>query len=86
MKTTINTASIIIQTKAFAVGTILLLKIQQLSNITSRKVSPIESKDYPAKAPRPYYSVLNKSKIKQTFGIAIPHWEDGLKRCLKGLI
>lgn len=62
------------------------LKIHELSNITSCKVSPIESKDYPAKAPRPYYSVLNKSKIKQTFGIAIPHWEDGLKRCLKGLI
>ncbi|MBO6034264.1 MAG: dTDP-4-dehydrorhamnose reductase, partial [Paludibacteraceae bacterium] len=58
------------------------LKIHELSGITTCKVSPIESKDYPAKAPRPSYSVLNKAKIKKTFGIEIPHWEQSLKKCL----
>ncbi|MBQ5524236.1 MAG: sugar nucleotide-binding protein, partial [Paludibacteraceae bacterium] len=58
------------------------LKIHELSGITTCKVSPIESKDYPAKAPRPSFSVLNKAKIKKTFGIEIPHWEQSLKQCL----
>jgi dTDP-4-dehydrorhamnose reductase len=47
------------------------------------KVYPIESKDYPARTPRPLYSVLNKSKIKSTYGIIIPHWEESLERCIK---
>ncbi len=46
-------------------------------------VKPIETKDYPAKTPRPYYSVLNKAKIKSTYGINIPHWEESLIHCLK---
>lgn len=46
-------------------------------------VKPIETKDYPAKTPRPYYSVLNKAKIKSTYGISIPHWEESLIHCLK---
>lgn len=49
-------------------------------------VSPIESKDYAYRTPRPYYSVLNKSKIKTTYGVEIPYWVDGLERCLKVLI
>jgi len=46
-------------------------------------VSPIETKDYPARTPRPHYSVLNKAKIKSTYGICIPHWEESLERCIK---
>lgn len=46
-------------------------------------VLPIETKDYPSVTPRPYYSVLNKSKIKRTFNISIPHWKDSLQICLK---
>jgi dTDP-4-dehydrorhamnose reductase len=46
-------------------------------------IEPIETKDYPTPAKRPYYSVLNKHKIKSTFGITIPHWQDGLISCLK---
>jgi len=38
------------------------------------KVNPVTSEQFPAKAPRPHYSVLDKSKIKATFGIEIPHW------------
>lgn len=46
------------------------------------KIYPIESKDYVTKAKRPFYSVLNKSKIKHDFGIKIPHWKESLKICL----
>lgn len=46
-------------------------------------VHPIETKDYPAPAPRPYYSVLNKSKIKNTFGLSIAHWEESLEKCIE---
>lgn len=48
----------------------------------SARVLPIEGKDYPAKATRPFYSVLNKAKIKTALGIEIPHWREGLKSCL----
>lgn len=61
------------------------LKIHQLSGITTCKVNPIETKDYPTKAARPHYSVLNKAKIKNTFGIAVPHWEASLQRCINQL-
>jgi len=47
------------------------------------QVFPIESKDYPTPAKRPFYSVLNKAKIKQRFGLAIPHWKDALLEMLK---
>lgn len=49
-------------------------------------VSPIESSQYPAKTPRPHYSVLNKAKIKSVYGIQIPHWEDSLEKCISLLI
>ena len=48
-------------------------------------VSPINTEEYPLPAVRPYYSVLNKGKIKHDLGIAIPHWKDSLTRCLKEL-
>jgi dTDP-4-dehydrorhamnose reductase len=48
----------------------------------SCKVLPIESSQYPAKTPRPHYSVLNKAKIKSVYGIQIPHWEDSLGKCI----
>lgn len=58
------------------------LAIHRLSGINSCKVNPIHTKDYPVKANRPHYSVLDKTKIKTTFGIDIPHWEESLKRCI----
>ena len=45
-------------------------------------VKPIETKDYISQAKRPYFSVLNKSKIKHDFKIDIPYWRDSLERCL----
>jgi dTDP-4-dehydrorhamnose reductase len=47
------------------------------------KVLPIDSMAYPAKAKRPFYSVLNKAKIKNEFGIEIPYWRDSLKKCIR---
>ncbi|MCL2328260.1 MAG: dTDP-4-dehydrorhamnose reductase [Bacteroidetes bacterium] len=58
------------------------IAIHRTAGITTCKVRPIESKDYPTKTPRPHYSVLNKSKIKKIYDFEIPHWEDGLKRAL----
>ena len=48
-------------------------------------VKPIETKDYPTKAKRPHYSVLNKSKIKNDFEIDIPYWRDSLAICISKL-
>ncbi len=47
------------------------------------KINPIETKEYPTPAKRPHFSLLNKSKIKQTYSLEIPYWKDGLDRCLK---
>ena len=52
---------------------------------TKCKVLPIETKDYSTAAERPSYSVMNKSKIKNTFDIEIPHWKTSLANCLKKL-
>ena len=59
--------------------------IHRLAGIDSCQVSPIHTEDYPVPAPRPHYSVLDKSKIKRTYGIDIPWWEDSLKACIKAL-
>lgn len=52
----------------------------------SCNVQPIETKDYPTRTPRPHYSVLNKAKIKSTYGISIPHWEESLVKCMEILL
>lgn len=49
------------------------------------EVHPILSSEYQYKTPRPHYSVLDKSKIKRTFGIAVPYWTDALRSCIKAL-
>lgn len=58
------------------------LNIHQMMGIEC-KVSPIESIEYPTAAPRPYYSVLNKNKIKTTYKLNIPYWIVSLEKCLK---
>ena len=57
-------------------------EIMELSNLNC-KVCPIPSSAYPTKAKRPFYSVLDKSSIKETFNISIPHWKESLRKCLK---
>ena len=49
------------------------------------KINPIETFQYPLPAKRPYFSLLNKSKIKKDFDIIIPYWKDSLDECLKKL-
>lgn len=49
------------------------------------KVNPILSKEYPTAAKRPAFSVLNKARIKQTFGIEIPYWTDSLEKTINEL-
>lgn len=48
-------------------------------------VKPIKSSQYPTAAARPFYSVLDKDKIKSVFGININHWKDSLKKCISVL-
>ena len=45
-------------------------------------VNPINSSEYPTRATRPFYSVLDKSKIQKTFGIEIDHWKKSLQKCI----
>lgn len=47
------------------------------------KIRPIESHEYPLPAKRPAYSVLNKRKIRDTYGVDIPHWRESLEKCMK---
>ena len=56
--------------------------IHRIAGITC-DVHPIETKDYPARTPRPHYSVLNKAKLKAVYGITIPHWEESLVKCIE---
>lgn len=51
----------------------------------SCNVNPCRTEDYPTKAKRPHYSVLDKTKVKQTFGVTIPHWYASLKACIARL-
>ena len=48
-------------------------------------VLPCHSSEFPSKVVRPAYSVLDKTKIKQTFGVAVPHWTDSLAVCLSNM-
>ena len=59
--------------------------IVKLAGNTNCKVKPILSDDFPRPAARPYYSVLDRTRIKATYGVTIPHWEDSLEDCLKRL-
>ena len=49
-------------------------------------IRPCHSDEFPSKVKRPAYSVLDKTKIKNTFGIKIPYWTDSLRKCIKNLI
>ena len=49
------------------------------------KVLPLETKDYPLPATRPFYSIMNKAKIKKDFNIEIPYWRDSLVKCIENL-
>lgn len=59
--------------------------IHRIAGIKDCKVRPLHTEEYPTPANRPHYSVLDKTKIKQTYGIEIPYWEESLVECIKKL-
>lgn len=59
--------------------------IAQMAGNTDCKISPCHSNEFPSPVKRPAYSVLDKTKIKETFNIEIPYWTTSLKRCLERL-
>ena len=59
--------------------------IHRIAGIKNCKVNPLHTEEYPTPAARPHYSVLDKTKIKQTYGIEVPYWEDSLAECIAKL-
>jgi dTDP-4-dehydrorhamnose reductase len=59
--------------------------IHRIAGITDCHVRPLHTSEYPTPAARPHYSVLDKTKIKQTLGIEIPYWEESLAECIREL-
>ena len=59
--------------------------IHRLAGITTCNVKPLHTSEYPTKASRPHYSVLDKSKIKATYDLKVPYWMDSLEECIKAL-
>jgi dTDP-4-dehydrorhamnose reductase len=57
--------------------------IHRIAGITTCNVKPLHTSEYPTPATRPSYSVLDKTKIKETYGIEIPYWENSLEECIK---
>ena len=56
--------------------------IHEAAGITTCDVKPIESSEYKYRTPRPSYSVLNKRKIKEVYGVEVPYWVESLRRCI----
>lgn len=59
--------------------------IAEYSGHTDCEINPCYSADYPSSVKRPAYSVLDKSKIKATFGVKVPYWTESLKKCINNL-
>ena len=59
--------------------------IFELGGITTCALKPLHTDEYSTPAARPHYSVLDKTKIKQTYGVEVPYWMDSLRECIKQL-
>ena len=59
--------------------------IHRIAGITTCHVRPLHTVEYPTLAKRPHYSVLDKTKIKSTYGIEVPYWEESLRECIEKL-
>ena len=60
----------------------LACAVRDLSGHTGCDIQPCRTRDYPTKARRPAYSVLDKSRVKKDFGVRLPHWMDSLRACM----
>lgn len=61
------------------------LAIHCMAGVNGCDVKPLHTDEYPTPARRPHYSVLDKTKIKETYGVSVPHWMDSLKDCIDKL-
>lgn len=59
--------------------------IAEFAGNTDCDIQPCHSDEFPSKVVRPAYSVLDKTKFKETFGLKVPYWTDSLKICIKNL-
>lgn len=59
--------------------------IAEYAGHTSCEIQPCHSNEFPSKVKRPAYSVLDKTKFKDTFGIKVPYWTDSLKKCIANI-
>lgn len=59
--------------------------IAEYADHTGCDIQPCHSDEFPSKVIRPSYSVLDKTKIKKTFGVAVPYWTDSLRVCMTNL-
>ena len=59
--------------------------IAEYNGTTACDIQPCHSNEFPSPVTRPSYSVLDKTKIKETFGIKVPYWTDSLKKCISNL-
>lgn len=57
--------------------------IHRIAGIKGCRVKPLHTEEYPTPAARPHYSILDKTKIKETYGIEIPYWEEALAECIQ---
>lgn len=60
--------------------------IHRIAGISNCHVRPLHTSEYPTPAARPHYSVLDKTKIKTTYGVDIPYWEESLETCIRQLL
>ncbi len=60
-------------------------RIAELAGNTACDIQPCHSDEFPSPVKRPAYSVLDKTKIKETFGVKVPYWTDSLKACMKNM-
>lgn len=61
------------------------VEIARLAGRTGCDIRPCHSAEFPSKVERPAYSVLDKTKVKATFGLSIPHWRQSLAQCIEKL-
>lgn len=61
-------------------------KIAEIAGNTECDIQPCHSDEFPSAVKRPSYSVLDKTKLKETFGIKIPYWTDSLKKCMSNML
>lgn len=61
------------------------VSVFDMAGISGIRVNPVPTEEYPSAVQRPFYSILDKSKVKATFGLKIPHWRESLRKTVDRL-